>query len=338
MDRAEYEDAIDADSVPLRAQVDFMRQALGKGGPYFNLLRSASPDPAEMSIVYRYVSIVSARMTLAYHRHEKLPGMESVFDISRLSRSTLPIHFTSSAGLKAYCNGFFARSGGEVFFLTDAHCVRYAADPGPYFVPDDPRMDIAVRRAANEVPNPETILQLDDAVTDESIAGRVSVSYSWGPDGTEKVDFSFAMPFARKLYLSVHDKSPLKIDGFVVMRPPEESLRKLDAQGRPTALIRGSGSSGSPVGVLMDDGRYHLGGNLLQNTVHEDTCQHLCYSVGVIQKPGAVKEAITAARMFRDAGRPQTMARGSTPTVEGWSARVESEVPKAKLAKRPRKD
>lgn len=334
MDRAEYEDGIDAGGIPLEKQVAFISYALGKGGPYFKEFHAPELDLVHMSEIYHYIDKVSARMTLAYTAHEIPKGMEKVFNTSVIERSTKVLDLKANIKNKrVFCNGFYANADGAAVFITDAHCMQHAAEEEgkDYFIPADPRTDIAVRNATDEVPDLSSILQFDRSITDESIAGRVTASFSFGLEGEKKVDFSFVVPERESWY-------QVKKDAFVILRPPQESeILERDKKTEEVTKIGASGSSGSAVGVLMDDGTYHLAGNLLMNTNLEDTCQNICYSAGLVQAPDAIRETIKAARVFWGAAESK-VAQKSAPTVEGWSASVKEDIqaPKPRPAKRPR--
>lgn len=333
--RTRYEDAIDNNTIPLREQVDFIRNELSVDGDYYRALRDPHTNFPEVSGIYHYISAVSGAMDRAYHDHNIPKGMEKVFDVSVMERSTERLFLTPNDGTSRYCNGFVARIEGDeeddsVAFISDRHCLEGTKEAEQYVISSDPRQDDAAKDAEGQVPDPSAILQFENGITNERIAGRITVSFSWDAEGKKKVDFSFVMPKRSDQYDTVQN-------GFVFLRPPEEAkiLGKDEKTGR--YKIGASGSSGSPVGVFMADGRYHLGGNLLQNTILEDTCKNLCYSAGVAQEPDTLRVFLKEARIFWKAQKSRT-TKQNAPAVESWSAKLDVVVPKPRPAKRPRKD
>jgi hypothetical protein len=170
------------------------------------------------------------------------------------------------------------------------------------------------------IQDPSILPVLENDASSESVAGQVVVSFSWGPDQKQRIDFSIATPFPkniRQYYYgpTIDARDPSLASTMMFMKLPDEVMvTARDASGK--AISNGtSGSSGSIVAAYGPHG-YRVLGNFVSVNQIEDTCKHLCYPAAFATTPNAVNVAINEEREHRAKVRTVTESAAVGKEVE----------------------
>ncbi len=272
-DRVWLETTMLTNAVPLAFQLQFLQIELGEGGYLYREYNDPSLERARLLEIFEMVHQASQRLTNAYHdpKMRMHPSYQRYFNIDKVLNAarTLPSSKTGRSYLT--CNEFLTQNEGQVYGITDNHCLTTPALRNRY-TEVSVENDQALRGIPDNMYKAEGILSPEDLpplATGVMAAGRVAVSCSWRPgfggqrnEGVLRdsnaeileVEFSIALPVpthvARMLYTEeTLNESPEIFNSMMIMRSLlAAKILTVDEKGKPKR-IGGSGTSGSFVGI-----------------------------------------------------------------------------------------
>lgn len=315
------------DAVPLTLQLRYLEHALGEGGTYLREFEAHETADERVSAIFSIVSRVSARLNAAYLRRNSLHAAPDIFKHVKVARKAArPFSVAIGNNMFRNCNAFLYRDQfGDVREETAAHCFEGADPVNSGFSLSD-EGDAATRMLSqDEITksriHPEELPVLKPGMKDAEIFGHVIVSESFDPkDGyREKTFFSIAMPLTHRVqdFLGWHKQgAPYRKDRFFFMNPPSEA--HLLSRDGDAVSVGASGSSGSLVSMAHGAETLVVGA-MIEESIVEDSCTKLCYSLGMGNMPRIHEELAARTR--------------NGPLIDEWAGDISAAIDALETAK-----